>query len=243
MRTTVANMKPARTPDAHSPATSETATWQPADFQSADRPAVILNANGAATVRATRTRALRKSGYSVIEAANCTEALQVGIQRVPDLVVINGLSRSNDLKICAQFRANPAMRDIPLISLCSAQTIRHVRYADSCFLEPVKPATLISIIGLALRAKAAERRVLEMAASAHRLTAMADTEAHDLLSPLCTISSLAAWIRGEYEDQLGAGGREYIGLLEQSVDRMREVITRIFAVSVRHGKLDSGLTF
>ena len=231
-------MNPARTPDAHSPAKSGTPTWQPADLPSADRPAVILNANGTAMVRATRTRVLRKSGYSVIEAANCTEALQVGIERVPDLVVINRLSRSNDLKVCAQFRANPAMRDIPLISLCSAHTIRLVRYADSCFLEPVTPATLISIIGLALRAKAAERRLLEMAASTHRLTAIAHTGPHDLLSPLCTISSLAAWIRWEYEDQLGAGGREYIGLLERSVDRMRDVITRIFAPSIQHGKLD-----
>ena len=208
------------------------ATYQTVSLQPAARPAVILNANGVPRVRAARTRALRKGGYSVIEAVDCTQALRVGIEKKPDVIIMNELSGPEDLKICSELRANPGMHGVLLISLCSSHTKWHARYADSCFLEPIKPTMLRSIIGLVLQVKAAERGLLEAAASNQRLKAMAETIAHDLLSPLCTISSLAAWIRGQYEDQLGAGGREYLGLLEQSVDRMREVIVRTFEVPI-----------
>lgn len=47
---------------------------------------------------------------------------------------------------------------------------------------------------------------------------------HDLLSPLTTICSLSAWISGEYGHSLGVGGREYLDLLQKSVDRMSAVV-------------------
>ena len=126
-----------------------------------------------------------------------------------------------------------------MISLCSAHTKRHTHCADACFPEPVKSSTLISIVGLILRVKATERRFAQArAASNQRLT---EVKAHDLLSPLCTISSLAAWIREEYVHQLGACAREYLGLLDQSVERMREVIVRTFGSSIQHGQIDYGL--
>jgi len=53
---------------------------------------------------------------------------------------------------------------------------------------------------------------------------LAPMAAHDLLSPLSTISSLSAWIADEYSDRLGPDGREWLNLLEKSVERMRAVI-------------------
>ena len=61
--------------------------------------------------------------------------------------------------------------------------------------------------------------------------------AHDLLSPLCTISSITTWIFGEYCDRLGAGGREYLGLLQQSVERMRTVL-ELFLNPASDGPVD-----
>lgn len=226
------NVKSTRKLYAYFPATPRTKPSQ---------PAIILNVSGTRSVRTSRTRALRKAGYSVIEAADCTEAIEAGTERQPDIIVMNGFSGSEEIKLCAKLRANPTMREVPLISLCSSRARRDAHYADSCFLEPVKPTTLISIVELVLRVRATERRFVQgVAASNHGPTTM-DTRAHDLLSPLCTISSLAAWIRGEYADRLGGGGREYLGMLEQSVERMREVIARTFATPVHHGRVDCQL--
>jgi hypothetical protein len=150
---------------------------------------------------------------------------------------MNGFSRPEDFKLGAKLRANPATREVPLISLCSSLARRHADYADSYFLEPVKPTTLISIIELVLRVKAMERRLVQEVAASNSEPTPTDTMAHDLLSPLCTITSLAAWIQGEYADQLGGGAREYLGMLERSVDRMREVIATTFAASIDHGRI------
>lgn len=226
------NITPPPGPDAYFRAWSRTASLRPVPI-----PHVILNANGSPSVRATRTRALRRGGYMVIEAVDCSEALRAGLAEQPDVIVMNGLSGAADLKICAQLRAEPAMHGVPLISLCPSHRKAHARYVDLCFQEPIKPTTLISIVGLVLQVKAA-REFLQAAAPNDGPRATAETRPHDLLSPLCTISSLAAWIRGEYEDQLGAGGREYLGLLEQSVERMREVIVKTFAVSTPAGRPD-----
>lgn len=220
---TAVNLKSARVTNLSSAVTSRMKPLRPVAKQ-----AVILNANGMSSVRGRRTRALRKAGYRVIDASDCSEALRVGIERQLDIIVLNGLSGPEGLRVCAKLRANPTIREVPLIALCSSHTRNYAHYPDSCFLEPVKPTTLVSIVGLALRVKAAERRLEQN----QRLEITAKTGVHDLLSPLCTISSLAAWIREEYADQLGGDGRGYLGLLEQSVDRMRAVIVRTFENSI-----------
>jgi response regulator RpfG family c-di-GMP phosphodiesterase len=68
------------------------------------------------------------------------------------------------------------------------------------------------------------------------LRAAAPVAAHDLLSPLCTISSLTSWIFGEYCDQLGAGGQEWLGLLQQSVERMR-IVVEMFLTTTSDGRV------
>ena len=52
--------------------------------------------------------------------------------------------------------------------------------------------------------------------------------AHDLLSPLCTISVIASYIREEFGDRLGESGVESVRLLEKSVARLRVAIGKAF---------------
>jgi len=53
--------------------------------------------------------------------------------------------------------------------------------------------------------------------------------AHDLISPLCTISFISDWIADEYRDRLGPEACEMLNLLQQSVERMKAVIETSFA--------------
>jgi response regulator RpfG family c-di-GMP phosphodiesterase len=205
----------------------------------AAQAAVILNVNGARNVRASRTRALRKAGYRVIESADCREVHQLGLQTKPDVIVINGLSSPEDLRLCAQLKANPTTRETPLIALCSLHTKSHAHFATSCFPEPVTPKALLSIIGLVQRLQAVEQRMVKVATSNQLTLIKSNTTPHDLLSPLSTISSLAAWIRSEYGHRLGAGGENYLELLDQSIDQMRAAVLRVFAVSVSGGGIDN----
>jgi len=69
------------------------------------------------------------------------------------------------------------------------------------------------------------------------LRTAAPVAAHDLLSPLCTISSLTTWIFEEYCDHLGAGGQEWLGLLQQSIERMRTAV-ELFLTAASDGRVD-----
>jgi hypothetical protein len=48
--------------------------------------------------------------------------------------------------------------------------------------------------------------------------------AHDLLSPLCTISFISDWIVDEYSERLGSEAREMLKLLQKSVERVRTIL-------------------
>ena len=61
------------------------------------------------------------------------------------------------------------------------------------------------------------------------LRASGAATAHYLLSPLWTIDWISNWIATEYGGQLGADGREWVSLLQKSVDRMRAVIEDVSA--------------
>lgn len=72
------------------------------------------------------------------------------------------------------------------------------------------------------------------------LRAAAPAAAHDLLSPLCSITSITALMCGEYCDRFDAGGREWLVLLERSVERMRTVV-ELFLTSTSDGRVDPEL--
>src|SRR5215472_25213 len=52
--------------------------------------------------------------------------------------------------------------------------------------------------------------------------------AHDLLSPLCTISFISDWIADEYSERLGSEAREMLKLLQKSVERVRAILETSF---------------
>ena len=97
--------------------------------------------------------------------------------------------------------------------------------------EPNDPAEIHDIVRLK---RELEASVNELARENERLlrcnqdlSGSVPLKAHDLLSPLCTISFVSAWIAGEYSEQLGVNGREYFKLLEKSVERVMGVVNRV----------------
>jgi len=54
---------------------------------------------------------------------------------------------------------------------------------------------------------------------------------HDLKSPLQSIDALTSWIREDYSEVLGEGGREVIGLIRENVEKMDTLILGILEYS------------
>ena len=99
---------------------------------------------------------------------------------------------------------------------------------------------LEQIQGLLQLKRELEARVEELTRENARLIApsegrhkSAPAVAHDLLSPLCTISFVSTWIFGEYGERLGVTGRESMSLLLKSVERMIAAVDRLFSLPVK----------
>ena len=99
---------------------------------------------------------------------------------------------------------------------------------------------LEQIQGLLQLKRELEARVEELTRENARLIAPSEGRqkstpavAHDLLSPLCTISFVSTWIFGEYGERLGVTGRESMSLLLKSVERMIATVDRLFSLPVK----------
>ena len=93
------------------------------------------------------------------------------------------------------------------------------------------------------RKEAEEKRekILKKLASANaELKDFAYVVSHDLKAPLRAISSLAAWIEEDYEENFDENGKEQLRLLRGRVSRMGELISGILDYS-RVGRTNTGI--
>ena len=119
--------------------------------------------------RYLKAHILRKSGYTVIEAANGRAALEQCRDGAPDLVLLDVvLPDVSGVEICRQIKASHP--GIPVLQTSAAITSAHDRAlslvggADAFLIEPIEPEELIATAKALLRMRAAEqalRRVNE----------------------------------------------------------------------------------
>jgi response regulator RpfG family c-di-GMP phosphodiesterase len=211
---------------------------------------IILNANGLEGVLSARTRALRKVGFRVAEAASENETLRLSCDAKPNLILMGKMPRLSP-EMCIRLKADPATARIPVIAVCSPGAEKvWARKADLCLPETITSSQLVSVIQLILQAKDAEqddsnalpesrnvtiaRRGPDRARGTGERLRRHNQElddfckiAHNLRSTLCTVTVISSWIVGEYSDRMDSSGRECLGLLQRSVERMSAVIDSV----------------
>ena len=68
-------------------------------------------------------RTLRSGGYEVLKAYDGIGALDVVVEEKPDLVLLDiMMPMMSGYEVCAQIKANPQTKDIPIVCLSSAHT-------------------------------------------------------------------------------------------------------------------------
>jgi hypothetical protein len=204
---------------------------------------VILNANGLAGVLSARSRALRKVGFRVAEAVSEYETLRLSYDAKPNLILMGSMPRLSP-KMCIRLKADPATARIPVVAVCSPGAEKFwARKADLCLPETITSSQLVSVIRLILQAKDTEQEGARYAVrerKGERLTrhsqALEDflKFAHNLRSSLCTVTVISSWIVGEYSDRMDTNGRECLGLLQKSVERMSAVIDSVLKEPQMH---------
>lgn len=119
---------------------------------------VILNVDDNENARLEKTRTLTLAGFSVIEAASATAALELVRVRLPDLVLLD-LKRPDisESEICRRIKRNPTTASVMVLQTSAAVVgdeqgvLEGTEWVDNFLMAPVEPQELITNIRLLLQ--------------------------------------------------------------------------------------------
>jgi DNA-binding response OmpR family regulator len=112
--------------------------------------AKILIAEDEPDIRELVAFMLRFAGYEVMAASNGEEAVQAATHEVPDLVLMDvRLPRMTGYDACRLMKANPSLRDVPVVFLSAKGQESEIQSgleagAEEYLLKPFSPDELTS---------------------------------------------------------------------------------------------------
>jgi PAS domain S-box-containing protein len=129
---------------------------------------LILNVDDTASARYTKTRMLRQSGYSVIEASTGTEALQLVRQHMPQLVLLDvNLPDMSGIQVSRQIKGDAQTRSVPIVQISATHVTEDDQQAgldggaEIYLTEPLQPHELSTVVRVLLRLHSTERGLLQ----------------------------------------------------------------------------------
>lgn len=107
-------------------------------------------------VRGLVAGTLRRDGYTVVEAGDGMEALDVATKLVPDLVLLDmTLPGMDGVEVARQLKATPVLAAIPVVALSALtqEAVQQRALAAGCeryLIKPCPPAALRDAVAQAL---------------------------------------------------------------------------------------------
>jgi PAS domain S-box-containing protein len=122
------------------------------------KPTVILNVDDNDGARYAKTRILQSAGFTVLEAANGTDALAIARRDDPALVVLDvKLPDINGIEVCRRIKADPSTACVLVLQTSAALTGRDDKIrgleggADNYLSAPIEADELIANVNALLR--------------------------------------------------------------------------------------------
>jgi CheY-like chemotaxis protein len=106
---------------------------------------------------------LRRDGYTVVEASDGPEALDVAVRLLPDLVLLDmTLPGMDGVEVARQLKATPVLATIPVIALSALtqEAVQKQALAAGCtryLTKPCPPAALRDVVAETLAAAGSRR--------------------------------------------------------------------------------------
>ncbi len=110
--------------------------------------AKILIAEDEPDIRELVLFMLRFAGYEVVAATNGEEAVRTASREIPDLILLDvRMPRMTGYEACRLMKANPALRDVPIVFLSAKGQEAEIQSgldagAEEYLLKPFSPAEL-----------------------------------------------------------------------------------------------------
>ncbi|WP_394781315.1 response regulator, partial [Undibacterium sp.] len=127
---------------------------------------VILNVDDEHGARYAKTRVLQNAGFTVVEAVNGTQALEMVTSHAPDLVLLDvKLPDINGLEVCRRIKADPAAAAVLILQTSAALTQREDRIrgleggADNYLVTPIEADELVANVRALLRLRSTQKEL------------------------------------------------------------------------------------
>lgn len=107
-------------------------------------------------IRGLVAGALRRDGYTVVEAGDGPEALDVAVRLMPDLVLLDmTLPGMDGVEVARQLKATPVLAMIPVVALSALtqEAVQQRALAAGCeryLTKPCPPAALRDVVAQTL---------------------------------------------------------------------------------------------
>jgi len=120
--------------------------------------------------RYAKTRILRQTGYTILEASSGAEALQTIADQPPHLVLLDvRLPDINGMELCRRLKADPRTSEILILQMSATFRDDQAKIAglecgaDGYIAEPMEPSLFLATIAAYLRIQQAEQAVRDHA--------------------------------------------------------------------------------
>jgi signal transduction histidine kinase len=209
---------------------------------------LVLNVNDNDASRYVVTRMLEKGGFTVIEAANGSGALEKVRRTLPRLVVLDiKLPDMTGLEVCQLIKADPKTQGVKVLHTSAVFVATEFKVqslecgADGYLSHPFEQEELIATVRSLLRLTEVEQELRDQAeelkAANRRTNEFLAMLAHELRNPLAAIvTSLPLLERCAPSDTVEKMARELIR--RQTTNLRRLVDDLLDAARVTQGKID-----
>ena len=170
---------------------------------------------------------LAERGYKTRSVANGKLALQAARDEVPDLILLDiNMPEMNGYEVCVQFKADAALKDIPVIFISALDgTIDKVQAFSAGGVDFVTKPFHCEEVYARVLTHLKLRRLEKLRDDLNHMII------HDLRSPLTVISGFLQLLEGEEAKNLSARTQELVTVVRRSSEDMLNMICSILDVS------------
>ena len=218
------------------------------DCQKRDGGPLVLNVNDNEASRYLVTRMLARAGFTVIEAATGSAALEQVREKMPRLVVLDiQLPDMTGLEVCQHIKADPLTQSVKVLQTSAVFVATEFKVqslecgADGYLSQPFEQEELVATVRSLLRLTEVEQALRDQAeelkAANRRTNEFLAMLAHELRNPLAAIvTSLPLLERSAATDSVEKTARE---LIRRQTAHLRRLVDDLLdAARVTQGKID-----